>query len=126
MKSIKLKVGGRTFELAYTLDAMCELMDAIPDFDMDKFADYARNPRQMLDLLMALARQGEKLAGRTLDVDKAWFGSHISPAPISIAKVQAAIFEALVAGMTMETDTGEEGEVDVVLEQLKKKEKKEG
>lgn len=121
MKRIKLKIGGRIFALAYTLDAMCELGETIPDFDMDKFSEYTKKPQQMLDLLVALAREGEALEGRTLDVDKKWFGSHISPAPASIAKVQVAIFTALADGMTMETDTGEDGEVDVVLEEIKKK-----
>lgn len=121
MKKIGLKVGGRVFSLAYTLDAMCEMSDTIPDFDMDKFSEYAKNPGRLLDLLVALARQGEAMEGRALDVDRAWFGRHISPAPVSVAKVQVAVYNALAAGMTMETDDGSDGEVDVVLADIKKK-----
>lgn len=122
MKTTKLKVGGRMFALAYTLDAMCELSDVIPDFDMDKFPEYVKSPKRMLDLLVALARQGEALEGRELDVDRHWFASRIAPSPVGIAKVQVPIFNALAAGMTMETEEADDGEeVDVALQDIKKK-----
>lgn len=123
MKTIPLKVGGRTFELAFTLDAMCELQEEVEGFDLSKLSDLARTPKGLTQLLLALARQGELLNGRILDVGREWFGSHISPAPARIAKIQIAVLNALSAGMTMETDEEDEDEEhDVVLDEIKKKE----
>lgn len=120
MKRIQLKIGGRTFSLAFTLDAMCELQELIPDFNLAALSDYVKTPAGLRDMIVALARQGELLEGRVLDVDAAWFGSHISPSPRRIATIQVAVLEALSIGMTMETDDGEDREVDVALEDIKK------
>lgn len=120
MKTNTIKIGGRTFALAFTLDAMCQLQDNVPDFRLEKLAEYVKTPGGMLDLLVALAEQGELLEGRILDVDRKWFGSHISPAPARIAQIQIAIFEALSAGMSMENEGGDAGEEDVVLAEIKK------
>ena len=120
MKTTKIKIGGRIFALAFTLGAMCRLQDSIQDFRLEKLADYVKTPDGLLDLLTALAEQGEKLEGRILDVDRDWCALHISPAPAKIAGIQIKVFDALAAGMSMETEEGENGEVDVVLEDLKK------
>lgn len=124
MKTSKVKIAKREFSLAFTLDAMCRLQDTIENFDLGKLSDYVKTPNGLLDMLTILAEQGEMLEGRVLDVDRKWFGSHIPPAPNRIATIQMAILDAFTYGLTMETDDEEEGEVDVVLQQLKKNEAK--
>ena len=114
-------IGRRTFALAFTLDAMAALMEKITKFDLSKVTEYARSPRYLADLVYCLAQQGELLEGRSLDVDRAWFGSHISPSPVRAAKIQIAVMNALTDGLSMETDEEDEsGEVDVTLEEIKK------
>lgn len=122
MKTTPLKIGGRSFSLAFTLDAMCQMEDAIEGFDISKLSEFVRSPKGLKKMVFIMAGQGELLEGRILDVDEAWFGSHISPAPGRIASVQVAVLAALSEGLSMETDDGNEGEKDVVLEELKKKE----
>lgn len=120
MKTVPVKIAGRTFSLAFTLDAMCVMQDRIPDFDLSQISAYVRTPAGLLDLLAILADQGEQLEGRILDVDRKWFGLHISPSPRRIASIQVAVLDALAEGMKMETEDGEAAEVDVVLEEIKK------
>ncbi len=118
---ITVKIRKRTFALAFTLDAMAELQELIPDFNLADVYKYPKTPRGLADMLYVLAKHGEALAGRALDVDRAWFGA-LSPAPARCAAYQVAVFEALNAAMAMENDEEDkDDEVDVVLEELKKK-----
>ena len=121
MKTIPLKIGKRTFALAFTADALADLEETIENFDIAKVSETTKSMKTLLDVVTVLAKAGEDLEGRTLDVDRRWFGSHISPAPLSIAKVQIAVLNAYAEGIKMEAESGDEdGEVDVVLEELKK------
>ena len=120
MKHETVTIAKRTFALAFTMDAMVTMQDYINDFDLKNLSDYARSARTLPDMLYALAQQGELLEGRPLDVDRAWFGSHISPSPRSAIKLQTAVLNALAEGFRMDTETGEDAEVDVVLEEIKK------
>lgn len=122
MKTVPLTIDGREFRLAFTLDAMADMEDEIDGFDVSKLAEFVRKPRGLRTMVYILARQGELLEGRILDADAAWFGAHILPAPAKIADIQIAVLKALSIGMAMETDEGEQGEKDVVLEEIKKKE----
>lgn len=122
MKTTQLKIGKRTFELVFNLNAMFTMENTIPDFDLSKLTDYVKSPSGMIDMIVILAQQGEQLKGRTLDVDRCWFGCHISPSPKQIAKIQQAVLGALTEGLTMETEDDEDAERDVVLEEIKKKE----
>lgn len=123
MQTVTVKIRKRAFALAFTLDAMAELQDLIPDFNLSEVYKYPKTPSGLADMLFVLAKHGEALAGRKLDVDRAWFGT-LSPAPARCAAYQVAVFEALNAAFDMENDQdgGEEDEVDLVLEDLKKKE----
>lgn len=124
MKTEKIVIFGREFALAFTLSALGRLEDDISDFNLSKLSEYVRSPNGMLTILEALAEQGEMLEGRKLDVDKEWFGNHISPAPKRIASIQVAIFNALSEGLKMDTEDDEGEEKDLVLEEIKKKEMK--
>lgn len=117
-----IKIGGRTFELAFTLDAMAEMERSIPGFDLSKISEYPRTAQGLGDVLLALMRQGEYLQGRALDVDRAWLGAHIKPAAASVTRLQVAVLDALTEGLTMETEQQENEEQDLVLLEIKKKE----
>lgn len=120
MKQHTVTIGGRTFALAFTLDALCSLQDMIDDFDLSRIVDYVKTPKGMLSLLTAMAEQGEALEGRILDVDRHWFGSHTSPSPARIAEIQAALLGTMTDWMMMETDNGQEEVQDAVLQEIKK------
>lgn len=121
MEKRTVKIAKRTFPLAFTLGAMEELEQKIENFNLSKLQDYVKSPSGLLDILLALMRQGAILEGKTLDVDRTWLASRLSPAPIRMAPIQVAILNALSDGLTMEAEE-DEGEVDVVLEEIKKKE----
>lgn len=116
-----VKIAKRTFPLAFTLGAMEELQNKIENFNLAKLQEYVKSPSGLMDILLALMRQGAILEGKTLDVDRTWLASHLSPAPIRMAPIQVAILNALSDGLTMEAEE-DGGEVDVVLEEIKKKE----
>lgn len=118
----EIKIAGRTFALAFTLNAMIEMQQQIPDFSMTKISEYPRTPEGLRTIILALAREGEYLEGRKLDIDAAWLGSHIKPSPARIAKIQTAIVQAIMEGMELENDDGSDEETDVVLEEIRKKE----
>lgn len=121
MKTTPVKIGGKTFALAFTLDAMAALQDRMPDFDLNKVTTYHKTPRGLGDLIYCMAQQGELLEGRELTVSRAWIGSHISPSPSRIARLQVAVLDAVNEGIKMETEDEGGGERDLVLESLKKK-----
>lgn len=116
-----VKIAKRTFPLAFTLGAMEELQNKIENFNLAKLQEYVKSPSGLMDILLALMRQGAILEGKTLDVDRTWLASHLSPAPIRMAPIQVALLNALSDGLTMEAEE-DGGEVDVVLEEIKKKE----
>lgn len=125
MKLTHVKIGGRSFALAFTLNVMADLEDAVPEFDIAKLTEYVKTPKGLLTILTIMAKQGEALENRVLDVDSSWFGAHIRPGPANLMGLQSAIMEAMYEGMRMETED-DDGDSDVVLEEIKKKEKKDG
>jgi len=120
MKTTPIKIGGKTLAMAFTLDAMAALQERIPDFDLNKVTTYHKTPRGLGDLIYCMAQQGEYLEGRKLDVNREWIGAHITPSPARIARLQVAVLDAVSNGIALESED-EEGEVDVVLESMKKK-----
>lgn len=120
MKTTTITIGGRTFALAFTMDAMAAYEDTIPDFNLAKLTEYAGTAKGLLQLLPPLAQQGELLEGRALDVDRAWFGAHLRPSAKQLIALRVAVMDALAAGLGMETDDGGDEETDVVLEEIKK------
>ena len=121
MKTRKIRIAGRNFGLLFNYAALSELTDAIEGFDVGQILTYARSPKFFPVLVAAMARAGETAEGREPDVDAAWFSVHMRPSVNSVIRIQTAVTEALTDGMTMETEEDEDGEVDVTLEELKKK-----
>lgn len=121
MKTRKIRIAGRNFGLLFNYAALAELTDAIEGFDVGQILTYARSPKFFPVLVAAMARAGETAQGREPDVDAAWFSNHMRPSVNSVIRIQTAVTEALTDGMTMETEEEEDGEVDVTLEEIKKK-----
>ena len=111
MKKHTVTVGGETFSLAFTMDALDKIEQSIPDFSVNTASEHARRSGQMVDILYAMVQQGELLEGRELSRNRAWFGSHIPAAPRKIAQIQVALFNCMAVR-------------DLVLEEIKKKETK--
>ena len=124
MKTHKIRIAKRDFALLFNYAAMAEMVEQIQGFDIGDVVNIVKNPRTFPVMIACLARAGEAEEGRVLDVDAAWFAHHMRPSPVSIMKITTAVNEALTDGIMMETeeDEDEEGEVDEVLEDLKKKE----
>ena len=120
MKTTPVKIGGVTLALAFTLDAMAAMQDRMPDFDLNKVTTYHKTPRGLGDMIDCMAQQGVLLEGRELSVSREWIGSHISPSPARVARLQIAVLEAINNGISLENEE-ETGERDLVLEELKKK-----
>ena len=77
--------------------------------------------REIKTTLKLEGEQGEALEGRELDVDEKWIAQRLRVA--DLPRVQNALLAAITEGMRMETDTQDDDEeIDVVLEELKKKE----
>lgn len=123
MAEHKIRIARRDFPLVFTLGALEKLDKFIPEFDITKVDQYLYNVSGLLDVLYILAEEGAILNGQKLDVDREWFGSHMKASKKQITDLHVAIVDTLVDGMTMETDEEDENrEVDVVLEEIKKKE----
>ena len=119
-----MKVGGRELALAFTLDALSQMQETfgresanLTEKSMNELFGSTKN---ILTLLAILANQGEELAGRTPDITAKWLGQHMKPTRMPM--IQAAMLDAIQKGMDMETAEDDPAEeVDVVLEELKKK-----
>lgn len=119
---VHVSIGGRRFALAFTLDALDGFEKAFgAAVDKKTLAEKMGDRHALVALLRILAEQGEALEGRELDIDETWIARRI---PVGrLPKMQEAVLAAITEGLRMETENaGEDEEIDVVLEQLKKKE----
>lgn len=128
IKTQSVRIGGRTFSLAFTLKAMLDMQKNIEGFDYNQIAEIVRTTKGLLDVLYYLAVSGEALEGRKLDVDKDWFALHIPSNARKILYLQLAIRDTMQDNMRMESDDDDERsrEVDVVLQEIQKKSGKTG
>lgn len=117
----EIRIGGRDFRMAFTLDGLALLEKLNDGFDVTKITDCAKSPKGLGDLIYVMVQQGEYLEGRDLDVDRAWIGARLSPAPKAILDMRMKVLDCIGEGMAMETEQDEEGEVDVTLAEIKKK-----
>lgn len=119
---IAAQIAGREFPLALTLDAMAELEQLSGEaFDGQGVVERIRDWHTLPGIVAVMAKHGGILAGETVTEDETWFRQHIRMG--ELLNVQRATLEAISDGMRMETEQAAPGEsVDVVLEDLKKKE----
>lgn len=127
MQLRKIKIGKREFELAYPVFASMEIAEQIPGFDLTRVREIVggtKPSKEMLIVLTALARYGAIVAGKEFDVDMNWFGAHIPCSFRAIVDIQVAIFDTITDWSMMETEeTDPDEEIDVVLRDIKKKER---
>ena len=126
VKTKTVKIGGRTFELAYTLRAMMNMQKQIENFDFVDINNLLSTNEGIVSILYILAENGEKLNGRKMDVDQDWFAMMIPANLKKLLSLRFAIVEAITAGMEMESEEDDEHgrEIDVVLQEIQKKREK--
>ena len=126
MKKHSIKIAGREFPLAFSLNTMIRFQDENPDFNYANIDEEIKTPKGLIDVMYSLAKSGAALNDQVLDVSKEWMAERISPTFDSLVNLRKAVVDTLSDGMFMETAEKEnkDREVDVVLEELKKKEVK--
>ena len=126
MKKYTVTIGGETFPLAFTLQTMIWMEHEIEGFDFNKINEIATDPEGMVDMLYLMAKTAVALEDRELEKSKEWMTLRIPASMKAIGEIQVAMMDTMSDGMDMETDDEDEEEVDVVLEEIKKKETKDG
>ena len=117
-----IKIKKKEFPLVFSLGTLQRMEEFIDGFDLTNVDNILRSTKGLLDILYCLAEQGAIAEGRRLEEDRAWFGANAPAAQKWIIQAHTTIVETLVDGMSMETDEeDDDAEVDVVLEELKKK-----
>lgn len=123
MKEHKVKIGKREFPLVFTLGTLETMESEIPNFSLGEIDNILSTTGGLLTVLFLLAQEGAIAQGKPLDVDRKWFGAHIPASKSCIVKIHEAIVNTLLDYMEMETaEEDANQEVDVTLEELKKKE----
>ena len=123
MKEHKVKIGKKEFPLVFTLGTLETMEAEIPDFSLTEIDGILSKTSGLLSVLYLLAQEGAIAQGKSLDVDRKWFGAHIPASKSCIVRIHEVIVDTLVDFMSMETaEEDENQEVDVTLEELKKKE----
>lgn len=117
MNANEIKIGGRVLTLIYNMEAVLRACDE--DGTLPKLGDLSATPGGRLKLLAACANAGEIEAGRKADITVEWLARHLWPSRMELILLK--LQDAYIDGMRMETEDDEAGEVDVVLEDLKKK-----
>ena len=123
MKTRSIRINRQNFALLFNFAALAAMEEEIEGFELTKIVEFVKGTKYLPRLIEILAREGEKAEGRALDVDAEWFAAHMSPNFKRVMDYQLAVNNALADGLLMETEDGEETEVDEVLEEVKKKEK---
>lgn len=118
----EVKIGGKTFPLAFTLKTLIDLQTEIKDFDLASLEiSVAKDPKGLMDLLYLLASSGAALEDKELDVSREWMAARIPASAKRMADIQVAMMDTISDGMAMETEEAEEeNEVDVTLWEIKK------
>lgn len=117
-----ITIDGRDIPLAFTLGAMEQLEQRFgAPFDLKAIVDRVNQPSVLLTLAGILAGEGQALTGEAAPVDRAWIARHAAAG--AIFPMAKACIDEINASMAMETaEEDEDEEVDLVLEELKKKE----
>lgn len=120
---IRVRVGEREIPLALTLNAMEALERRFgAPLDLMGVINGLKGVGVLLDVVAVLADEGQDIEGTPDPVDRRWIARHADAAgQVDLANaVVAAVNESM--RMETEADADPDEEVDVVLEELKKKE----
>ena len=125
MKNHVIKIAKKEFPLVFSLGTLQRMEETIDGFDLSQIDETLRTTRGLLDVMYCLAAEGAAANGQELQETRAWFGAHAPAYRNWIVNAHETVVAALIDGMSMETDDEDENEeVDVVLEDLKKKDVK--
>ena len=122
---IYAKINGKSWPLAFTLAAMDGIEEAtgkgIGELTLKISSKSER--AEILNVLAVLMREGAADGAETPDVDEL----HRVMRPGDLMQALRSVSDAISEGMAMETDEPDDDtEVDVVLEEIKKKETQDG
>ena len=120
---IRVRVGEREIPLALTLNAMEALERRFgAPLDLMGVINGLKGVSTLLDVVAVLTDEGQDIEGTPDPVDRRWIARHADAAgQVDLANaVVAAVNESM--RMETEADADPDEEVDVVLEELKKKE----
>lgn len=125
VKVHKFKIGEKKYCAVFNLNVLDKLgemagpaEDGTP-LDAHAILEIWSTRYGMIRALLVLLREGEAMEGRELDIDEDWLKSHLTPA--EGMWLQRKLSAMLVEGMRMEETMDADEEVDMVLEELKKK-----
>lgn len=125
MKEHVIKIAKKEFPLLFSLGTLQRLEETIKGFDLSQIDETLRTTKGLLDVMYCFAAEGATANDQELKESRAWFGAHAPASRNWIVNAHETIVATLIDGMSMETDDEEENEeVDVVLEELKKKDEK--
>ena len=128
MKEYSLTIGGRKFPLAFTLNTMLRMQEEVDGFNFDNMGEYISTAGGLVTMMYYMAASGAALENQKLDVSRTWMAERIPVNPKRIEQIRDAVIGAITDGMKMEAEEAEneDREVDVVLEDIKKKDGKTG
>lgn len=120
MKTIK--IGGKRLRLEFTVDTMeaLEKLRGGDPLNIDELSKSLKDAKFLSEVLLLMAQTGADMTGETLDIDAAWIKRRMLPGQHVklVLLVYAVITEAMEADIDVEDESGD---IDVVLEELKKK-----
>lgn len=121
------KIGGRDLHLTFT----CAAMDAMEkrfgeSVELNNIEQaviqQTKDRKCLIAMLAIMANAGAEERGEPQDITEEWLAKHTRPG--NLPSAQIAVIEAVADGMRMENGEGDEdAERDLVLEELKKKDK---
>lgn len=121
MKKLTLKAGGRELLLRYDLQMLCDVEEEYGNLDelLEKMDGKERPTKHALYMIACAANTGERHRGGTEDVTPEWLKENLSPKQQKEARAMARI--AVMLGMRREYAADDDGDVDEVLEEIRKK-----
>ena len=123
IKSVTVRIGGRSIPLLYNVRAQIAIDDAL-EIDFDSLREELNkrrkpNTKVVVTALRILGNEGLKAAGETPDLTDNWLMDRIIPKDMFSYRVAA--LTAVMKGWYMETDDSAEKDIDLTLIELRKK-----
>lgn len=125
MKRYTIAVDGQIYAAVLNLPVMERLNDLAGKEDptgiisIDDILKVCSSVSTCVEAAAAMISEGEALEGRPGEYTADWIKARLEPG--DLPRIQRRVMGIAALAMQMETDTGEEDEVDEVLEGIKKK-----
>ena len=124
MEKYSVKIAGQEIPLRYTMRELADMEEAIGT--MDNFRDLIlkgkRRLRNMTTAIRIMGNSGLEKAGEKGDLTDEWLMDHMDPGRIKA--YQIAVLGAFTDGFRMESESQQEQDRDLVLEELERKKEK--